>query len=74
MGPFGSSGDSGSLVVDDFGVAVGLLFAAQNYLECRNPLTLVIPIENVLRDMENVIQGMYKEKDGRDAVVKVELV
>lgn len=66
--PFAQEGDSGSLVVDRFGAAVGVVVGAGG--RCRNPLytTSIVPIEEVVEDIERRLGEFW----GAD--VKVEIV
>lgn len=66
--PFVKEGDSGSLVVDRYGTAVGVVVAAGG--KARNPMqiTMIVPIDEVLEDVERKLGEFWS------ADIKVELV
>ncbi len=60
---FAASGDSGAVVFDETGRAVGLLFSGQTPQQCRDNIghALVTPIEDVLEDIKQFSKGQITD-------------
>ncbi|KAF5590811.1 uncharacterized protein FSUBG_10675 [Fusarium subglutinans] len=62
IGPFSSRGDSGSVVYDENGGIVGLLFRGQVLNTAEKPLIYITPIEHVFSS----IKGAHREDEIED--------
>lgn len=70
---FARPGDSGSLVVDKNGAAVGLVIACQSRL-APYYAAFVTPIEEIMSDMKAAIERADREQSGSSRPVKIEFL
>lgn len=64
---FGTEGDSGSLVIDTDGTAVGLLIACESTLGVPYHFALITPIEEVIKSIEKAIKVVEQEDMSKES-------